>query len=216
MPNDINNPGNYDAVLGGNNPPPINAVVLGRIEGIKQLEYRLLSQVVENRVSALSEALNYGEEGLSLVIQALNDLEEVVYQSAYDLLKDRKETKVQVALSEYIKHCCIRFDGFYCNYKEPGDYEFVRFYEDGTILSITLYRKPDIEHVATWFNKHHGYIGKGIYKIERNTIGFFKYSNKPYCSGEIGKYGNTISLVWNYAPFQGALKYYFIHIANLR
>ncbi|BAZ09443.1 GUN4 domain protein [Calothrix sp. NIES-4071] len=214
MSNDLNSPRAYDAVLGGNNPP--TAAVLGGIEEIKQLEYKLSSQHVESRASALSEALNYGQEGLPFLIQALNDPEEVVYQLAYDLLKDRKETIVKVALSEYIQDCYLRYDGLYCNYKLPGDYEFLRFYEDGTILSITLYRKPDIEHVATWFNKGHRFIGKGIYKVERNAIGFYKYSNKPYCSGEIGKYGNTISLVWNYAYFQGALKYDFIHILNIR
>lgn len=98
----------------------------------------------------------------------------------------------------------------------PGDYEFLRFYQDGTVLSITVYFKPDIEAVAKWFNKEHRFIGKGIYKVESNIIKFFKHSDKPYCSGEVGKYGNTVSLIWNYAYFQGALKYYFIHMPNIQ
>ncbi|RUT09943.1 hypothetical protein DSM106972_004380 [Dulcicalothrix desertica PCC 7102] len=216
MSNDLHNPRSYDAVLGGNNPYPINAAVLGEIQGIKQLKERLLSQVVKNRVHALSRALNYDKEGLLLVIQALNDPEEEVYQLAYDLLKDRKEINVKAALSEYIQHCYLRYDGLYCNYSLPGDYEFLRFYQDGTVLSITLYFKPDIEAVAKWFNREHRFIGKGIYKVESNIIKFFKHSDKPYCSGEVGKYGNTVSLIWNYAYFKGALKYYFIHMPNIQ
>jgi hypothetical protein len=216
MSNDLHNPRSYDAVLGGNNPYPINAAVLGEIQGIKQLKERFFSQAVENRVYALSKALNYEEEGLSLVVKALNDPEEEVYQLAYDLLKDRKEINVQAALYEYIQLCHLRFDGLYCCYKFPGDYEFLRFYKDGTVLSITIYFKPDIENVAKWFNKQHGFIGKGIYILESNIIKFFKHSNKPYCSGEVGKYGNTVSLLWNYAAFKGALKYYFFHIPNIK
>jgi hypothetical protein len=43
MSNDLHNPKSYDAVLGGNNPYPINAAVLGEIQGIKQLKERLHS-----------------------------------------------------------------------------------------------------------------------------------------------------------------------------
>lgn len=60
-------PREYDVVLGGQNTAPINAAILGGIEGVKR---RLSSQVIEHRISALSEALNYGEEGLALLLQA--------------------------------------------------------------------------------------------------------------------------------------------------
>jgi predicted membrane-bound dolichyl-phosphate-mannose-protein mannosyltransferase len=183
---------------------------------LNNLKKDCIRQVVKNRVYALSRVLNYDTEGLLLVIQALNDPEEEVYQLAYDLLKDRKEINVKAALSEYIQHCYLRFDGLYCNYSLPGDYEFLRFYQDGTVLSITVYFKPDIEAVAKWFNKEHRFIGKEIYKVESNIINFFKHSKKPYCSGELGKYGNTVSLIWNYVPFKGTLKYYFIHMPNIR
>ena len=65
-----NEPREYDAVKGGQNPPPIGAAVLGGIPGIKS---RLDSPTVYVRAAALPEALKYGEAGLDLIIQALHD-----------------------------------------------------------------------------------------------------------------------------------------------
>lgn len=55
MANNLNYPKEYDAVMGGTNPPPIYGAVLGGIDGIKK---RLASSVVEVQIAALSEALN--------------------------------------------------------------------------------------------------------------------------------------------------------------
>ena len=54
MAENQNQPGKYDAVLGGKNPPPVTGVVLGGIEGVKR---RLSNPVVEVKVAALSDAL---------------------------------------------------------------------------------------------------------------------------------------------------------------
>ncbi|MEG3861914.1 hypothetical protein [Microcoleus sp. herbarium12] len=63
-------PREYDAVKGGQNQPPIGAVVLGGIPGVKN---RLASIALEARIAALSEALKYGDAGLDLVVAALQD-----------------------------------------------------------------------------------------------------------------------------------------------
>ena len=52
--NDERKPTEYDAVLGGSNPPPIDGVVLGGIEGVKS---RLASDNIQSQISALSEDL---------------------------------------------------------------------------------------------------------------------------------------------------------------
>lgn len=91
-------PRKFDAVLGGQAPPPIEGVVLGGLVGLKS---RLQSTVVEARVAALSEALNYGEVGLDLVIRALQDKFRQVRHSANLLLQQRPETQVKLALKEY-------------------------------------------------------------------------------------------------------------------
>ncbi|EAZ88368.1 hypothetical protein [Crocosphaera chwakensis] len=98
MNNNFDQPKKYDAVLGGNNPPPIDGVVLGGIEGLKS---RLASNNIQSQISALSEALNYGEVGLDLVIDALSNYRREVRKNAYQLLQQREEKKAKVAVSNY-------------------------------------------------------------------------------------------------------------------
>lgn len=91
-------PREHDAVLGGTAPSPVDGVVLGGLEGVKQ---RLTGAVVEARVALLSEALKYGEAGLDLVIGALNDESGQVQWSAYLLLHEKTDLKVKQALQKY-------------------------------------------------------------------------------------------------------------------
>ncbi len=93
-----NQPKEYDAVLGGGNQAPVDGVVLGGIEGVKR---RWESANIQQKIVALSEALNYGDVGLDFVIQVWqSDLEKVSF-AAYLLLRHRKEAKVKQALEEY-------------------------------------------------------------------------------------------------------------------
>lgn len=97
IPNNPNQPREFDAVLGNQSMPPFQGVVLGGIEGVKS---RLNSSSPEARIVALREALNYGEAGLDLAIAALKDSSRLVQGSAYQLLRERKEKKVKQALSK--------------------------------------------------------------------------------------------------------------------
>lgn len=98
MPDDPNHPREYDAVLGGQAPPPVGGLVLGGLQGVKR---RFESNIVEARIAALSDALKYGEAGLDLVIVALTDSHRQVQRSAYSLLRERKDPKVRQALRQY-------------------------------------------------------------------------------------------------------------------
>ena len=60
-------PREYDAVKGGENLPPGDAVILGGIEGVK---HRFGNSDLEVRIAALKEAWNYGYKGLELIIRA--------------------------------------------------------------------------------------------------------------------------------------------------
>jgi formylglycine-generating enzyme required for sulfatase activity len=99
MPNEQNQPGEYDAVLGGQNLIPRYAAVLGGIAGVKS---RLASPIVEVRIAALSQALKYGENGLDLIIlQGLEDKSLQVKIAAYNLLKCQTEFKVKPKLNDF-------------------------------------------------------------------------------------------------------------------
>ncbi len=98
MSENQNQPKDFDAVLGGESPPPVDAAVLGGIEGVKRY---LSSPVVKVRVAALSETLKYGDAGLDLLIRALQDESKMVQRSAYQLLRKRVEPQVKQALQGY-------------------------------------------------------------------------------------------------------------------
>jgi hypothetical protein len=103
-----NKPSEFDAVLGKQVQTPMYGVVLGGIEGVKT---RLESADIEVIIIALKDAVNYGEAGLNLVIQALSDKKWKVRQAAYVLLEPRPEAFIQHKLQEYTQKS-NRFDAF--------------------------------------------------------------------------------------------------------
>ncbi|MGB3760354.1 MAG: HEAT repeat domain-containing protein [Rivularia sp. (in: cyanobacteria)] len=111
MTNNQNQPNQYDAVLGGNAPPPIHGAVLGGIEGVKR---RLASSNVEAQFAALNDALNCDKEGLNIVIKALEDNRRKVREAAVELLQDRNEPQAKLALENY-----KFWDGFEKLYGQP-------------------------------------------------------------------------------------------------
>ncbi|MBA3923565.1 MAG: HEAT repeat domain-containing protein [Nostocaceae cyanobacterium] len=98
MNNNQNLPRKFDAVLGGQVPPPIEGVVLGGLEGVKQ---RMKSPVARERAATLIDAFRYGEAGLYLLIAALKDSSEQVQLFAGHLLRDKGGEKGKQAL---LKH----------------------------------------------------------------------------------------------------------------
>ncbi len=192
-----NQPKKYDVVLGNQSIAPVSAVVLGGLEGVKQ---RLSTEVIEHKIAALPSALNYGKEGLALVIEALNDPADQVKEVAYNLLKDIKELKVKVALRAYIERWySIRYDGLYKTHniydnKTGLDYcKYLRFYADGTVL--TKCTDANLEQVAKLLCKNN-VINFDTYKVFNKDIKFSTY--KFYCEtnywGKIHMHGNIISV----------------------
>jgi phage shock protein A len=88
MSENPNQPRKFDAVMGGSSPLPIKGAVLGGVDGVK---WRLLSTAdAKCRIAALKDGLNkYGDEGLKVVIQALQTETGLVQWAAYDLLWER-------------------------------------------------------------------------------------------------------------------------------
>jgi formylglycine-generating enzyme required for sulfatase activity len=93
--NNPQQPQEYDAVLGGNSQPPENAAVLGGIEGVK---LRLQNPDAKVRIAALEQALNYGEQGLDLVIEGLKDESWDIQNAAYLILNKKTEPRIKQIL----------------------------------------------------------------------------------------------------------------------
>ncbi len=98
MTNNQNQPNQYDAVLGGNAPPPIHGAVLGGIEGVKR---RLASSNVDAQIAALNDAFNYGDLGLDLVISELENESSKLQFPAYLLLRKRTGLRINQAIKKY-------------------------------------------------------------------------------------------------------------------
>ncbi|MFB2917096.1 WD40 repeat domain-containing protein [Aerosakkonema funiforme] len=106
MAKNFERPRESDAILGGQNPAPASAVVLGGLEGVKR---RLASPDIEQQLTALKEAFNYGEAGLDLALQVWQEELGQLKWAAYPLLCQREEPKVKQALQDYIP-----YNFFYC------------------------------------------------------------------------------------------------------
>lgn len=116
MSNHPKQPTTYDVVLGGHTSTPMNGAVLGGLAGVKRRFNRGnlgdSPYIVEQRLNALKEALNYGSEGLEFVIGALKDPSWQVQRTAYSLLQGYHEPSVTQALQEYNP-----YELFQCLYK---------------------------------------------------------------------------------------------------
>ena len=95
----------YDAVLGGSPTDisttlrvPTATAVLGGIQGVIN-DLQNGSQSV--KIQALQKALNYGEEGLNIVIETLENASPKLKVTAYNLLKNRTEEQVLKALENF-------------------------------------------------------------------------------------------------------------------
>ncbi|MEH2264457.1 hypothetical protein [Nostoc sp.] len=97
MNNNYNQPGEFDAVLGGESQNQNYAVVLGGIEGIKN---RLNSEKYEVRIAALEDALKYGDAGVDLLREALYDASKGIHERAISLLR-KAGIKGKQALLDY-------------------------------------------------------------------------------------------------------------------
>ncbi|OYD86537.1 hypothetical protein CDG77_34630 [Nostoc sp. 'Peltigera membranacea cyanobiont' 213] len=150
MPENHNQPREYDAVLGGQVAPPVDGVVLGGIEGVKR---RLASASSEQKIAALADALKYGEAGLKLLIQTLTDVSPEVQQTAENLLfHHRKEPRVKQALHKYnprlVFECLQTISGYTHNVHtvviSPDGQTIFSCSDDNTIRLWSLSQRQEI------------------------------------------------------------------------
>jgi hypothetical protein len=95
----LDQPKPYDAVRGGQLPPPVGGVVLGGLAGVR---HRLSSSVSEHRIAALKEAFNYGDAGLKIVIKICQSSTGPVQRAACDLLRERLSAIAREKLQAFV------------------------------------------------------------------------------------------------------------------
>lgn len=83
-----------DEVLGRETLSPLQG-------GIDSIKRRLSNPVLEVQTAALKEALNFGDVGLEVVLQALQTGSRKLQHSAYRLLRKRQEPQVKQLLQKY-------------------------------------------------------------------------------------------------------------------
>jgi hypothetical protein len=101
------NPHESDLVLGGQNPPPVNAAILGGLAGVKQ---RLESESIPERLCALTNAVQYGNDGIIFAIQALTDIDIDVQYLASKLLRYQFGIAGEKALVDFVS---LKYIGYY-------------------------------------------------------------------------------------------------------
>jgi hypothetical protein len=89
------NPQKSDAVLGGQNPPPLDAVVLGGLDGFTQ---RFASESLSAKLQLLKDIIKYGAVGIDLALQSLSDPSAEVQRLARKLLRTQAGEEGKAAL----------------------------------------------------------------------------------------------------------------------
>ncbi|MBD2183992.1 hypothetical protein H6S82_11140 [Planktothrix sp. FACHB-1355] len=163
MAKNSDRPRDFDAVLGGQTPPPVGGVVLGGMEGLRR---RFAASIVEERVAALSDALNYGDAGIDLLVEAMNEREIIVRVTAYKLLQNVSAAKAKKAIARGIP--LNIGDRIYSVYKSDISYGDDWYYITDSInqyyqKEYPLY-KPGIDR-----------SDKNLYYITNPEDGMFKY-----------------------------------------
>lgn len=164
MNSNFNQPKAYDIVLGGQSSTPMSGAVLGGLPGVKRrLEIQANSpHLIEQRINALKEALNYGEKGLSLVIEALNDKSWRMQRTAYSLLENNQEEIVLKALQEYNPYQFFQYLYRYSTGKSTT--YAIAFTPDNQIMisggndRIITLRNLKTGKIIRTFNEHSGSI----------------------------------------------------------
>jgi hypothetical protein len=119
------NPQESDAILGGQNLPPSDGSILGGLAGVKQ---RLTSGSIAQRLQALNNAIQYGNDAIDLAIDALTNDAEAVRRLAKKILRDRLGSAGREALLNCEPTSCFVngsdwHEELYDDYEEISDPE---------------------------------------------------------------------------------------------
>ncbi|PSB54589.1 hypothetical protein [Chamaesiphon polymorphus] len=170
------NPQESDAVLGGQNPSPKNAVILGGFAGIKAMSK---SQSASVRMQALTNATEYGDRGIDLAFELLKDSDLNVCQLARKLIdpiiEDRanEESRKILSLFPWKFIAYDRKKGI----KDPGNNAYVVTMNNSTYIDNRTYydvsefnllaKDPHVKNLQALFFEIDGQITHSTRVLEK-------------------------------------------------
>lgn len=83
---------------------------------------------------------------------------------------EMQKDKMQANSPEKIETSLINFNGIYQAEGPDSYYYYLRFYNDGVVLSVSTSGNPI--QVSKWFNREHVHSSRGIYEINGEFIKF--------------------------------------------
>ncbi len=191
MPENSNQPREDDAVLGGQNIASVGSVVLGGIEGItRRLGVGNPGAVVpeiEQRIAALKDAIKYGQKGLKLVIQSLQDESDTVRRVAYLLLRESTQPEVRKALREFNFYrfmTCIRTIKGGENIAISSDGEALAFLRGKTIRVVNLHKDEGLYTIPKYPKAKESYLVSSDGQILVRTINASRHFIEVWHQGE--------------------------------
>jgi len=109
----------------------------------------------------------------------------------------------------------LRFDGLYGDRSEEFVFgiRYLRFYEDGTVLSVTSEGSP--EQVGKWLNKSHAHALKGQYTLQGAQIRFVLESPLGKIEYEGNVKEDSLELKWysHITGYRGTSTYTFTRVS---
>lgn len=107
----------------------------------------------------------------------------------------------------------LQFDGLY-SATDATSTSFLRFYEDGTVISQSTESGAHPLAVARWFSRERDGVSRGRYAIDGASIGFSTTSSVGTVdyAGEISPAGLVLSIRSQINGHRGTLRYKFISI----
>ena len=111
----------------------------------------------------------------------------------------------------------LRYDGLYQSVEaEQGYFEYLRFYDDGTVLEVVSSGTP--EQVAVWLNKAGTDEGMGYYEIQDSTIKF----TVTYTQGAVDYTGTIngekliLDIYSHINSHKGTRTFQFVEVPNIQ
>lgn len=193
MPENNNEPREYNLVVEGNNPLPIDALVLSGIEGLKQRFTKANSD--SEKIAILRDALKYDEAGAEFLSDIFSVEKGKIKWIAAALISATNNEIYKDLLVEYLANVLINHPDNWNNWKQE-------------VIEIDIYLKGINLYYSTFINRDFSHIN--FMNSDLMQARFYKCNiyNTDFCQANLAYsffgYTNLISTKFIDADLNGA------------